>query len=161
MDFYNFILSKGGQVIQDGSAWRALASKDGSKIIHQFADKAGNVAVDTYEAGTNKVLKSSRKIIKNDTSYISRVIDYIQGKNQLFAVQKLGDKETGSFMSALFKWPATQKAPSRGEFCHVLDSQMQKRGEVTYIPINKSIMPKDSKLMTRVGIFNSKFGKIE
>ncbi len=161
MDLYSTILSQGGKILQDGSAWRGIISKDGTKVIQQFASKVGNSAVDVYEASSNKLISSSRKFVKPDGSWLSKVLNYAKGTTQIFVVQQLGEKEKGSFMSALFKFKVPQTAPTEGEFLHVVDKIVQKKGKVTYIPVNKSIMPQDGKLFSRVNTFNTKFGKIE
>lgn len=161
MDLYNTILEKGGQILQDGSAWRQLASKDGSKIINQFATKEGNTFLQVLNTlNPAQILKQCSKTAKADGSFLSQVFDAVTGKGQIFAVQKL--EKNNSFMSVLFKTTGATP-PKTGEFLHCVAGEVQKKAPIMYNQVNKGIMPKnmlDNRLYTSTNIFNSKFGKI-
>lgn len=157
MDLYTTILQKGGTLLQDGSAWRDLVSKDGQKLIRQFAKQNGEVAVDVFERNSGNLVSCVRRTVKPDNSFISKVYD-ASGLKQLFALQKLGEKDNGTFMSALFKRGASIK---NGEFIHAVNKKVEARGGVTHMPFNNSLMPKNNSLAMRTNIFNQKFGKID
>jgi len=53
-DLYTTILKSGGQILQDGSAWKDFASKDGGKIIRQIAQKNGTGRISAYNISCQK-----------------------------------------------------------------------------------------------------------
>ena len=157
MDLYSLILKNGGQLIQDGWAVRDILSKDGSKIIRQFAQKNGTYAHDVFDRVTGTTLSWCRKTAREDGSFLSRVYD-ATGLKQFFAVQKIGEKGSGSFMGALFNSGIKNK---KGDFIYCVNKEVLRKGPVTYMPPGKTIMPKDTKLLSRTNAFISQFGKFD
>jgi len=111
------------------------------------------------KANPNNMLMHYQKNVRPDGSSLSKVYNYMTGKTQTFAVQKL--EENNGFMSVLFK--NFQNPVKEGEFIHCLSGKVQQRGPVSFHPVSKKVVPKnftDNKLYLKTNIFNSKFGPI-
>ncbi len=155
MDIYSFVAKNGGQILQDGRVVRQLLSKDGTRVINQFVQKDGSFIMQTFDKANN-MLMHHEKNLRADGSFLSKVINYMTGKTQIFAVQRLEEK--GSFMSALFK--NTNQPIKEGEFLNVISGNISKKGNISLNPVNCGIVSKDNSIYMRTNIFNSKFGKL-
>ena len=138
---------------------RELFSKDGAKIIKQFVSKDGNGIMQVFDKANNMLIHSEITK-KSDNSILSKVLNYMTGKAQVFALQKL--EQNNSTMSVLFKTnfqnPKDLKIKD-GEFFHCVSGKLEQKASVSYNPVNKGIRGKnmlDNKLYTETNIFNSK-----
>ena len=159
-DLYTTILKSGGQILQDGSAWRDFVSKDGSKIIRQIAQKNGTSAIDIFQKSDGKLIQSFRKTIEPDgKSYITKCFNYIKQNGLIQSVLQFEKPE--SFMQSLFKTGNTGKIKPQGDFFSKAETQI-KRGKVTFFPIGKgSINSNSPNLSLYTNTFNKLFGRQE
>ena len=158
MDLYSTIINQGGKLLQDGSAWRDIVSKDGSKIIRQIAQKNGTSAIDVFQKN-GQVFFSYRKEIRPDgKSYLTKAFHYIKQNGQIQSVLKLD--QDGSFMQTLFKTNNKGQIKPLGKFMSKAQDQIRKT-DVTFFPPVGKVNPNDSKLKLFVDTFNKMFGKQE
>ncbi|MBR2068897.1 MAG: hypothetical protein IJ877_03960 [Candidatus Gastranaerophilales bacterium] len=160
MDLYNAILNKGGQILQDGSAWVDFISKDGTKIIRQIAQKNGTSSIDIFEKATAQPIQAYRKVMKpKEGAYTTKVYNYIKQAGKIFSIQKLQTPQ--SFMMTKFDTGSTGKIVPKGEFFSSAQGQV-KKGAVTYFPVGvNNINTSDSKIKLPVTTFNKMFGAVE
>lgn len=159
MNFYSNAIKQGAKVIQEGLCYRDMFSKDGAKTIRQFIYKNGDMALDTYDNRTGKIVFQTRTSNKQNGSRLTKAYDYAKQKGITIAQQILGDGKAK--MQVLLQHQPNQTPKPTGDFFHIVDKNLDKKGKVTYIPVNKSIMTPMMDLSTRVSIFNKLFGKIE
>ena len=161
MDLYSTILKNGGKWLNDGSAWRDIDSKDGTKVIRQIVKATGECAIDVFQKSNNTVISSFRKTMKPDgKSFSIRSFNCINGTGTIQGVLKL--EKPGSFMQTLFKTDASGKIkPSDcGDFLSKAEDQI-KRGKVKINPIGNNIDTKSQGLALYIQAFNKLFGKHE
>ena len=159
MDLYSTILKNGGKWLNDGSAWRDIVSKDGTKVIRQIAKAGGECAIDVFQKSDNTVISSFRKTMKPDgVSFLIKSFNYTKGAGTIQSVLKLENKS--SFMQTLFKTDAAGKIKPSGDFLSKAEDQI-KRGKVTFFPIGNKIDSMNQGLVQYTKTFNKLFGKQE
>jgi len=159
-NLYTSIMKAGGQILQDGSAWRDITNKDGSKIIRQIAQKNGTSAIDVFQKSDGRLVKSLRKTIEPDgRSYTTKCFNYIKQEGFIQSVLKF--EKAGACMQSLFEAGNTGKIKPQGNFFSKAETQI-KRGKVTFFPIGKgSINSNNPILSLYANTFNKLFGRQE